>query len=101
MGTEKYAFFYDTDLVTTAKRIVIYTVLGLPFLFGLLIPKSSPYWMIMIGRTYLPPSLWGFYQYGLSKYILIKMGCCNQKQLKHDSELLVFMNHNAIKVKPQ
>ena len=92
MFTSKYPFFYDTDIVTSIKRIIVCTLVGLPTLMTILISHDNPYWIIIIFKTWLPPTLSSFYLFGLSKSVAYFFGLVNTKEARYDAELLIYMD---------
>ncbi len=46
--TFKYEHFYNTDLLTTIKRMIICFAVGIPALITLFISKDHSYWIVVI-----------------------------------------------------
>jgi hypothetical protein len=84
--------FYSTDLITTVKRMTIGYVFCIPGILPLLMSNKHSYWTVMLVRTMFPPTFCLFYQFGISKWIAIKLGYANTKILtKTDEDLLKYM----------
>ena len=90
--TRKYPFFYDTDLITSIKRVIVCFLVGSPTLLTMFISKNNPYWIIIIFKTWLPPTLAQFYLFGLSKSVAYFFGLCNTSEAKSDAEILYYMD---------
>jgi hypothetical protein len=87
MNTHIYEQFNNTDIITSLKRIVICNIIGLPALLPMLIiSKNSSYWVLIVFRIWLAPTLCFIYLFGISKYIAIKLGLANTK-IKNDSKI--------------
>lgn len=61
-------------------RLIICFTIGIPFIILLVIvPKKSPYWVVLIFRTIVPAFMGNFYLFGLSKKVSFKVGLANEE----------------------
>ena len=102
-GTANLSHFYETDLLTSFKRIVACVLFGFPTLMPLFIPKTYSYWVVIICRTWATPTVGGMYMFGFNKYVNKRLGIANTKRIEtHPEEILVYMDgidRNSTKVK--
>lgn len=78
LGTQKYAFYNETSLVTTVMRMALFGVCMLPCLAPLVfIKKTQSYWFVIVFRTIFPPFSSTLYQLMLHRYCSIKCGLAN------------------------
>lgn len=80
--------------MTTFQRIVICTIVGSPTLLTMFISPDNHYWIIIIFKTWLPPTISTFYLFGLSKSVAYFFGLCNTKEARNDFEILVFLDED-------
>ena len=94
LGVAKYAYFYETDLLTTVKRLICCFLFAVPILSLLLLSKTGHnYWVVILVRTWGTTTLGSMYLFGFSKYIAIKLGLCNTEHVaKSEHDILEFMD---------
>lgn len=74
---------------TSIIRFVVCTVAGCPTqLPNILISKKNPFWVVIIFKTILPPTLGSFYLFGISKSVALYFGLANTtKKYKYVDEM--------------
>jgi hypothetical protein len=80
MGTRKYQHYYLNSLWETVKIAVIHFGLFSPVLsMILLFPKKYHWYVTILGRGTVPLILGCFYLFGVSTFLSLKWGLCNNK----------------------
>ena len=94
LESHKYPYFYETDFLTSVKRMVVCTVVGCPLLLPMvLVSKKNPFWIVIIFKTWLPPTLASFYLFGFAKTVAVYFGLANTtKKYKYKDEIYEYMH---------
>ena len=78
LESRHHPYFYDTDLKTSIKRFIICVLVGaITQLPNILISKKNSFWIVIIFKTFLPPTFGSFYLFGCSKSVAIYFGLAN------------------------
>lgn len=101
MQTSKYEHFYNTDLITSIKRMIICFAVGIPALITLFISKNNSYWVVLIFKQWLPPTLSFLYLFGFSKLVALKFGLINLREAKYVKSGSVKIDEQILQIKSE
>lgn len=100
MSSGKYIHFYETDWITSLKRLPVCAICAIPSVLPLLMSNHYSYWTIIIVKTWFPPTASSFVMFSMNKWINVKLGLANTKKVQtKDDELLYIMRADFTKQK--